>query len=148
MLKVTTKVTGSILTKRGVTEVTRVCNRLGALEVREQLDEHFDPNSQQRFKYRRRTRKYEERKQRLFGHTTPLVYSGELRRAVLSSAKVTATSKRGSVIARGSRSSNLRQQYRDEIEIITKKQERDLTRNYGKNFEELASQSQYQRAIS
>ncbi len=147
MLTVTPKIKGQVLTKRGVTEVTRVCNRLGAFEVRDQLDEHFDPNAQQRFKYKRRTQKYEQKKQRLFGHTTPLVYTGELERAVLSSAKVTATSKRGSVIARGSRSSNLRQQYRDEIEVITKTQERGITRNYSTNFEELAKLSKYQRKV-
>jgi len=147
MLKVTTKVTGSILTKRGVTEVTRVCNRLGALEVRDQFPDHFAPNAQQRFKYKRRTKKYEKRKQRLFGHTTPLVYTGDLERAVLSSAKVTATSKRGTVQARGSRSSNLRQQYKDEVETITKKQDRELSNNWGDNFEELAQLSQYKKKI-
>ena len=147
MIRFSAKVEGETLTKRGVSEVKRVCNRLAGLEVREQLDDHFAQNAQQRFKYKRRSRAYNQRKQRLFGHTRPLVFSGDLERAILSSAKVTATSKGSKVKARGSRSSNLRGQLKDELEIVTKKKREEIRRNYESNFVELAKRSEYRRKV-
>ena len=133
------------LTARGVSRITRTCNRTAGDEIREQLPEHFEENAQQKFKYRRRSRIYNERKRRLFGHTRPLVFRGNLRRAVLTSARVTATQHRARVPARGSRQSNLTKQHRDEIEIVTKRKERQISRNWRDNFVSLADQSQFKK---
>ena len=139
MIRMSPKITATLPNKRTMNKVKNTCNRLAALQIRAQLPDHFEPNAQQRFRYKFRGKAYNQKKKRLFGHTTPLVFTGELKRAVLSSGRVTATAAYGRVIARGSRKSVLRKQFKEEIETLTGKQEREITRDWEKNFFELAS---------
>ena len=44
--------------------------------------EHFTEQGARRYKYARRTRKYQQRKQKLYGHNKPLVFTGRLQRHV------------------------------------------------------------------
>jgi len=57
------------------------------------LGKHFAANAVQRYRYKSRSRKYRERKERRFGHQLPLVFSGNLRRLVTRQAKLSSTSK-------------------------------------------------------
>jgi len=52
------------------------------------LPGHFEESAKAKYKYERRTRKWERRKQREVGHTRPMVYSGALRRWVLRTVTI------------------------------------------------------------
>jgi len=132
---------------RDLQKIKNTCNRLGALQVRAQLPEHFEPSAQTRFRYKRRSKSYNKKKERLSRGQpiAPLVFTGELRRAVLSSARVTATANRGSVIARGSRTSVLRTQFKNEIEQLTFEQKRVIARDWGRNFKGISKLPEFKR---
>jgi len=55
---------------------------------------HFEPEAVQKYKYKRRSKKYKKRKPPRF-RDNPLMYSGNARRMILRSIKVTSTSKGG-----------------------------------------------------
>jgi len=60
---------------------------------RKMLKRHFKVGAVQRYRYRRRTEKYQRRKLRLKGHQEPLVWSGETRRMTIRQIRVSGTSK-------------------------------------------------------
>lgn len=139
-----------LLTARGVTQISRQANRLEMVSHKvERLPLHFQNVPESRpggeWGYKPRKKKYQIRKARKFGHQKPLVATGELEQAVLRSAKVTATSKRAKIIARGSRSSNLTAQFREEIEAITSAEEQQAAENWGETFTTLANDPRYQK---
>lgn len=71
------------------------------------LPRHFKPGAAAKYHYKPRTLKYRIRKTRAASRGThpeahlPLVYSGELRRAVLSSVRITYSAKRATGHLRG-----------------------------------------------
>ena len=67
------------------------------------LPGHFTPAAAGRYKYRKRTAKYRDRKRRVHGHRRPLVYSGEMERMVTRMARVTATGRGARVALKGPR---------------------------------------------
>lgn len=146
MILIQPKAVTNLLRQRDLQKIKNDVNRIGALQVRAQLPEHFEPSAQTRFRYERRSTKYNIRKERVTKRpAAPLVFTGELRRAVLSSARVTATANRGTVIARGSRTSVLRTQFKDEIERLTFEQKRVIARDWGRNFKGLTKLPEFQR---
>lgn len=68
---------------------------------------HFHPSAKFRYRgadtYLPRSAQYEKRKRRLFGHNLPLVFSGDLKKSILSEQRVSATSKKATVTLRGTR---------------------------------------------
>ena len=71
------------------------------------LPNHFDASAHFRYRgpdtYRPRSKKYNKRKRALFGHSIPLVFSGDLKRVVLQEQRVSGTSKRATVNLKGTR---------------------------------------------
>lgn len=141
------QVTGSILTKRGINQITRVCNRVVALEQRTRLAGHFERSAYRKYGYKPRKPGYEIKKANQTGQTAPLVFHGDLKQAVLGSARVSATATRGTVSGRGSRTSNLRGQYREEVETVSATEQRASTDNWGDTYTELAQQTQFHKKI-
>lgn len=98
-----------------------------------------------KYQFRRRSAEYNRRKQRKFGHQIPLVYTGELRDTVLSSARVLANTKRGELRARGSRKSRLSAEMKREIEFIPASEESQFRGTIKDTIEFLAKDPRLQR---
>ncbi len=64
------------------------------------LPMHFTEAASQRYHYADRTRKYEERKARVKGHSRPLVWSGDAERQVRRAIALTSTATRASAKGR------------------------------------------------
>jgi len=98
------------------------------------LPGHFDRGAANKYKYKRRSRKYNERKLRRRGHKIPLVDTGQMARMVKRMARVTSTSKGARVALKGPR--YLHQYRKDfgqpdkaaEIIKVTAKEAGDLAR--------------------
>lgn len=148
MIPLIVKVTATLPRKRDLNRIRNVCNRAAGIEVRDLLPLHFEAGAQQRFRYQFRSKQYNRRKQRIFGHQKPLVFTGRMRQSVLRTARVTATSKGAKVQAntgtRGFRSAEWRRQRKLELEAVTKQQQRTISDNYSKRFTELAQLPEFQ----
>jgi hypothetical protein len=121
----------SLFNAKGLLIANREALRLSLLEHRvKRLPERFKGGSGTapggKFQFKRRSSRYNKRKQRIWGHSTPLVYSGELRDTVFRTARVVATSKRGELRASGSRKSRLSAEMRREIEFIPPSEETEF----------------------
>ncbi|MEP3480766.1 MAG: hypothetical protein ABJZ55_16070 [Fuerstiella sp.] len=150
MIPVGITVETELLTKRGLGVIKKLANKERAhAHIAENLPRRFENNADTRpggeLGYARRTRSYMIRKARLFGHQRPLVLTGDLSTSVLSSARVTATQKRAKVIARGSRTSVLRQQFKSEIEAITEQEQEGHREAWVETFGLLAQSQKYQK---
>lgn len=55
--------------------------------------EHFKTSAVQKYGYEKRSKKYQLRKARKFGHQMPLVWTGNLKNITMSSIKVSTTAK-------------------------------------------------------
>lgn len=138
------------ITKSGAKRISSLVNRQAAFtHERENLPRRFQRNSDTApggpLGYKARSTKHKNQKAQKFGHQKPLVFTGELENAILSSATVTATSTGSKLTARGSNASPLFPQYKKEIEAITKKETGDLSAQYVDTFALLASQPKYLR---
>ena len=58
------------------------------------LPRHFKRGAAARYDYQARTRKYNRRKLRRYGHSRPLELTGDMKRRLLRRARITGTSKR------------------------------------------------------
>jgi hypothetical protein len=81
---------------------------VGLHHKRRHLGKHFTAAGAAEYGYATRSKKYTEQKRRKFGHTLPLVYSGQLRANVLSMPEIRATSKGVKVVLRNSQKANYR----------------------------------------
>src|SRR5690606_36737012 len=61
---------------------------------------HFANDAKSRYQYQPRTKKYEIRKARKYGHRRPLVYSGDSERAAKSQVRLTSRTVRNQQIIR------------------------------------------------
>lgn len=59
----------------------------------EHFPRHFESQAAGRYHYQRRKRSYEIRKQKRFGHSNPLVFTGRLKSETTRTIKVTGTAK-------------------------------------------------------
>lgn len=85
---------GEQATLRGANDALTQAQTKGALFHFENfLPLHFTHAGAARYGYRKRQLKYERQKRRRFGHTYPLVFSGESQRQALSGARIMATPK-------------------------------------------------------
>jgi hypothetical protein len=62
---------------------------------------HFQPVAYSRYGYSRREGGYEKRKQKIKGHTRPLVWSGDLEAATANAVKITSSIRRSDGAATG-----------------------------------------------
>lgn len=74
---------------------------VGMLWHQTMLPQHFEESAFQRYRYALRTKSYEKRKQRLFGHKRPLVWTGVLREQVTKNAMLEATKSQVKIIMGG-----------------------------------------------
>ncbi len=145
MINIKAQIETSLLTTQAANQVLKVVNSLVMQEQRALLPGHFDPSAVTKYGYRKRSKAYQIRKARKYRHQKPLVWSGELQRAVLSSAKVTSTSKQGTLTARGSRKSNLSPSHRRELEAFTADEERQRGQSFVDYFTKLATDPSLKR---
>lgn len=138
-----------LLTKRGHARAMRELMR----ETMETVRNNYWPKHFQNvpetypgaggYGYHKRTEKYERYKFRRFGHRRPLVFTGALEQTVRSTAKITATSNRGTLRARSPHFLRLRN--RREIEAVSSRERRDLADRFGQRYIQLANSPQYQQ---
>lgn len=122
------QIESSLFNAKGLLIANREALRLSLLEHRvDRLPDRFAGGSGTKpggkYQFRTRNSKYNKKKQRVWGHQIPLVWSGDLRDSVLRTARVIATSKRGELRASGSRKSRLSAEMRREIEFIPASEE-------------------------
>ncbi len=77
------------------------------------------------------------------GHQIPLVFTGKLKRTIISNARVTATKDRGRLQARGY--FPMTAQRRAEIEVVSNREEQLLAQEYEKDYEQMANQPRFRR---
>jgi hypothetical protein len=102
----------------------------------EMLPRHFTHGAAQRYGYQTRTKAYNIRKRRIFGHTRELVFTGQ-GRALTRIKRITSTSKGCRVRMQGARVFNFRRRREDgklspdmksELRTITTSEQRRLVR--------------------
>jgi len=98
----------------------------GATWHRDYSAKHFTAEGAREYRYQRRTRKYEDRKQRLKGHKDPLVFSGRSRR-LARLADVRATPK-GVRVVLHARQLNRRRHMRREMTYISHREKQALVK--------------------
>ena len=143
-------ITSELLTARGISQIQRIANRVTMVEHKTvNLRRRFENNELTRpggpLGYAKRTARYQKRKARTKHHQKPNVFSGELRAAVLSSARVTATQTRARLIARGTSAHRLWNDRREEIEAVAPAEETKLQETWLETITQLASQRQYMK---
>lgn len=138
----------NMLTKRGIEQIQKTANRVTALEMRGNLKHRFE-GRKRGLKFKRRSAQYNKQKRKKHGHIIPLLASGDMRRSVITRARVTATKSQGRVIsttgARGFRSAEWRSQVRQEIEQIPNVEVRSIVKNQERTFKQLASQKRFHK---
>lgn len=122
-------ITSSLFNAKGLLVANREAMKLSLLEHRvERLPDRFAGGTGtkpgNKYKFRRRSKEYNQRKLHKFGHEKPLVYTGEMRDNIFRTARVVATSRRAELKASGSRKSRLSAEMRREIEFIPLSEEK------------------------
>ena len=150
MIVLDAQIDTDLLTVRGIKQISNTVNRTIMLEHKDKvLPEHFKNVPQTRsggvYKYEKRDKQYMISKARRFGHQLPLVKEGNLRKAVLASARVTATATGATLHARGSNLSPLSDKHRDEIEIVSEAERSHMAEEWGRLFVILAQFPQFRR---
>lgn len=92
---------------------------------------HFTTQAYSRYGFEKRSARWQKKKAAVKGHQKPLVYSGALMDAVLNRSRIGATANRGTLTARAP--FPLTEERRDEIEIVTSEERRQL-RDWGRKF--------------
>lgn len=91
------------------------------------LPGHFSKGAERKYHYRNRTAKYLKRKRRLKGHDIPLVFTGRTRRDLMASKhRITATQHRSRLYFKNH--FPLKNDQRNEIEIVLQYEQRDMAR--------------------
>lgn len=139
----------TLVTKRGYRKILRDINREGGQRHKHQfLRKHFENRPETYpgaggYGYRRRTAKWNKHKLRKVGHVTPNVYTGELKKRVLTATKVTATRKHWqNYVKVGFR---MPAWQKKELEIISRREQRENVRWMKKRYYEKANSRRYVR---
>jgi len=140
----------TMLTARGIRDISRTVNRLEMTNFRnERLPRHFENNADTKgggaYGYRVRTKGTQIKKAKEFGTTAPLVRKGTLRQRVLATAKITATDTRGTMKARASTRTPISQDVVREIEAVSDEEARGIAKRWGETFAVLATQPKFKR---
>ena len=150
MIAIGADIQTDMLTRRGLNQALRFTNRLEMLEHKAHvLPLHFQNVPQTRpggaWGYAKRDKEYMKRKARTHRHQRPNVFGGELERAVLQTARVTATAKGSRLIARGSTKTPLTNDRRIEIEAVSTTDANARRKSWRDTFVEVAQQPQYRK---
>ena len=150
MISINAQIESTLLTKRGAKTIARTVNRIAMVNHKDKiLPEHFKNVPHTRpgggYKYKNRDKDSQISKARRYGTTRPLVKTGDTEKAVLRSARVTATATRGRMYARGDAKKPLRDQFRDEIEAVADDEKQALAEQWVRDFVALAQQPQFQK---
>lgn len=150
MFVVEANIQSSLFNAKGLLVANRESMRVVLLEHRVvRLPERFAGGTGtkpgNKFRFRRRTQAYNEKKQKKWGHQKPLVWSGELRDNVFRTARVVATSRRAELKASGSRKSRLSAEMRAEIEFIPASEESQIRKTMEETISFLAKDPRLQR---
>lgn len=134
------------LTRDGFAALARHCNREIALyHARAKLPQHFEEEGYSLYGFKRRSRKYNDRKMRLYGHKKPNVFSGDLRDIVLATApaSVTATRNVGRIHAKGTSSHKIWSRNKEEIEAVNDQELREHGQRWRNMFMQLAGSGEF-----
>lgn len=138
-----------LLTKRGHGKLMRDLNRQMARRHRDRIiPKHFSGTPETvpgggGYGYERRSMKWNKRKQEQVGHTIPLVFTGRLRATIRRSSRITATQHRWRFRARGY--FPLTFERRREIEVVSRRERREMAALMEKLYPLLAAQPKYQQ---
>jgi len=118
----------------------------GQREATDVLPLHFMFGAYQRYRYKRRGAKYTQQKFREHQHRDPNVFTGDLRRIILATARtgVRATHRGFSVSARGTAKHPMWAQTKNELEQFSSKEEKDIGDNVVRKFSKRSGTPQYQ----
>lgn len=110
------------VTQREHNRITRVClHAVAQNHLAFVVPKHFQINPSTRpggpYGYAKRSRKYEEQKRRKFGHSLPLVYTGNAMASVLGGSRITATQDKVRLYLRPGHA--IGEQQRAELEAMT-----------------------------
>ena len=141
-----------LVTERTHKRILKQVNReIGVLHRNRTLKKHFENNAETRpggaYGYEARTKKYQIRKAKKKGHQRPLSFTGEMRRTVTGSSRVTATQHRWRVYARTGKKLNLQlgQQIKNELEAVSEAEIDKYISLMEKRYVQLANQPQNRR---
>ncbi|MCA9010356.1 MAG: hypothetical protein KDB01_11445 [Planctomycetaceae bacterium] len=133
------------LSERAVNQVVKVTGSLVMQEHRGRLPGHFEVIAVKKYGYKPRSKRYQIRKAKQYGTTAPLVRTGSLRAAILANAKVVATANRAELRSKGSKTSQLMSQFRNELESFTAEEEKQNAESFRDKFVVLASDPSLRR---
>lgn len=102
---------GTIVYKNSPEATTRELKRAAKAELAEvpqhwhekYLPGHFKRENMSKYKMKERSESHNRRKRKLYGHSDPLVFTGDMKREVSRQIKVTSTSKGARGVLRGPR---------------------------------------------
>lgn len=97
---------------------------------RHHMPKHFQHGNASRYGYRRRSKRWQQRKQRLGRGTTPLVFTGNTMRSVLGGRRIAATGTRGARLIMQAALPGFTGRFRMKAgqRFLTSEQERQLAR--------------------
>ena len=141
-----------LVTERTHKRILKQVNReIGVLHRNRTLKKHFENNAETRpggdYGYEARTKKYQIRKAKKKGHQKPLSFTGDMRRVVTGSSRITATQHRWRVYARTGKKLNLQlgQQIKNELEVVSEAEISKYISLMEKRYVQLANQPQNRR---
>ena len=147
------KLETNLVTDRTLGTLMKKLNRgLGNLHKNKTMKKHFAGGPETvpgggGYRYQRRSKKWNDQKRREDRGTTPLVYTGKLKEKVLSKeSKVRATRFKWSYTAKSS--FPMTQERRDELEIISRREERQYVKWIQQKFAKAANLPKYKRKRS
>ena len=110
------------------------------------LPSHFKPSARTRYKYRPRSLKYKNRKQRQRFHDNPLEFTGEMKRKAVRQARITGSSKsaRATMNVPWYATKNFRGKdtYADEMTAVTPSEANKMAKNLSEEIPKKLSKKQ------
>ena len=103
------------------------------------LPGHFTRRGERKYRYRRRTREYMDRKKARRGHNRPLEFTGDLKRAALRQARISGTSRSARVTMYGlpwyaTKGFGKNQTYADEMTAVTLAESNMMAKDVSQNI--------------
>ena len=111
----------------------------------ERLPKHFEELAYTEYGAQQRSAKYNERKQKKYGHQKPNVKTGKLRRSVLNKVKITATQHKANLYTRGTTRSRLAAWQLREIMTVSLDEQQLENKRMAREYKRLATSTKYAR---
>lgn len=111
----------------------------------ERLPRHFEEIAYSEYGAQQRSAKYNERKQKKYGHQKPNVKTGRLRRSVLNKVKITATQHKANLYTRGTTRSRLAAWQLREIMTVSLDEQQLENKRMAREYKKLATSTKYAR---